>query len=252
MLSNISNKNDQPRQAHAVLDLTSRRIKAQKIELLLKLNKIDTENKIKILEIGCGSGGISHYFATHTKLDCEVTAVDIHDNRLVKSGYTFIHVDSTVLPFDDHFFDLIISNHVIEHVGNIENQQQHLDEIFRVSKNQSTVYLAAPNRWMLIEPHYKLIFLSWLPQKWRTPYLKLSKKGTHYDCEPPSLGKLEQLINSSGFDYTNLSMEATLLFLEMERKNSFIHKLIKLLPIKLFNLLKPIIPTLIYKLKVKK
>ena len=104
---------------------------------------------------------------------------------------------------------------------------------------------------MLIEPHYKLIFLSWLPQNWRTPYLKFSKKGTHYDCEPPSLRELEKLIQHSGFDYTNVSIEATSLFLEIERKNSFIHNLIKILPIKLLNLLKPIIPTLIYVLEVK-
>lgn len=240
------------RKAHAVLDLPSRKFKAQKIESLLYLNQFEREEPINMLEIGCGSGGISHYFATHKKYNFQVTAVDINDNRLIKDDYAFIHVNSTKLPFDNDYFDIIISNHVIEHVGDMSAQKDHLKEIFRVCKNNGKVYLAAPNRWMINEPHYNLLFLSWLPKSWRTPYLKFTRKGDFYDCEPPSLKTLEHLIKGEKFNFENVSVEATFLFLKMEKQSSLIYKIIKIMPQFLLNILKPIIPTLIYILGVQK
>ena len=74
------------RQPHAVLDLTSRRLKGLKIERLLDL--ASRPQPMRMLEIGTGSGGIAHYFGTHPQLRCEVDAVDVHDNRLVTPSST--------------------------------------------------------------------------------------------------------------------------------------------------------------------
>jgi len=46
---------------HAVSDLSSRYLKAQKIERLLNLSNYP--KPIRLLEVGTGSGGIAHYFA---------------------------------------------------------------------------------------------------------------------------------------------------------------------------------------------
>ena len=46
------------RQAHAVLDTSSRVLKAKKIEILMQLDSY-TET-LQVLEIGCGSGGIAY------------------------------------------------------------------------------------------------------------------------------------------------------------------------------------------------
>jgi len=146
------------RQPHAVLDLPSRNWKAMKIERLLDL--ASRHQPIRMLEIGTGSGGIAHYFCMHSQLRCDVTAVDVHDNRQVQDGYTFQRVRGVELPFDDASFDVVITNHVIEHVGDAAAQHQHLTEIHRVMKQDGIGYLAVPNRWMLTEPHYKLKFLS--------------------------------------------------------------------------------------------
>lgn len=116
-----------PRQPHAVLDLLHR------------------PQPLRMLEIGTGSGGIAHYFATHPKLRCAVMAVDVHDNRLVRDGYDYRQVEGVELPFDDASFDVVITNHVIEHVGDAQAQHRHLAEIRSVMKPDGVVYLAVPN-----------------------------------------------------------------------------------------------------------
>jgi SAM-dependent methyltransferase len=43
-----------------------------------------------------------------------------------------------------------------------------LDEVWRVLKPGGLAYLACPNRYSLVEPHYRLPFLSWFPVRWLT------------------------------------------------------------------------------------
>ncbi len=234
------------RQPHALLDLASRRLKGIKIEKLLGLT--DKKIKYRLLEIGTGSGGIAHYFACQSELQCEVTAVDTADQRLEKQGYTFVKVHDTQLPFEDESFDIVISNHVIEHVGDITAQLAHLKEVKRVLSSNGKGYLAVPNRWMLIEPHYKLIFLSWLPKPLRTPYLKWMKRGENYDCEPLSLAKTERLLTQTGFIIQGKTLEAIGLMYKIEG-GGLLLKLITMLPKICLKMLEPIIPTLIYTYK---
>lgn len=127
------------RQPHAYLNLPSRRLKALKIEQLLGLES--RKQPIRLLEVGTGSGGIAHYFGTHALLRCDVDAVDVHDSRVVKDGYRFQQVDGVQLPFPDESFDVVLSNHVIEHVGNEQAQRLHLAELHRVLKPDGMGYL---------------------------------------------------------------------------------------------------------------
>jgi SAM-dependent methyltransferase len=235
---------DVERQAHAYLDLPSRRLKGMKIERLLDLSH--RPQPIRMLEIGTGSGGIAHYFGTHMGLRCEVIAVDVADNRIVRDGYTYHKVQGVELPFPGASFDVVITNHVIEHVGDISSQQRHLAEVRRVMRSDGIGYLAVPNRWMLIEPHYKLHFLSWLPHRWRTPYLQYMGKGEFYDCEPLEMRQLESMLARSDLIYRNVCVQAWRLALEIERPDSFQSRLLGLVPTVLLEALCPIIPTLIY------
>lgn len=231
------------RQPHAILDLASRRLKGIKIEKLLALT--DKKIKYRLLEIGTGSGGIAHYFACQSELQCEVTAIDTVDQRLIQEGYQFVLVGDTHLPFANESFDIVISNHCIEHVGECDAQMNHLHEIKRVLKKEGIGYLAVPNRWMLVEPHYQLIFLSWLPKKWRSSYLRYTRKGKIYDCEPLAMSELETLLYQTGFHFKNKSLDAIDVMHKIE-PNNLLASIISKFPLCFLEFLRPIIPTLIY------
>lgn len=235
------------RHPHAVLDLQSRNLKAMKIERLL-----DLENRpqpLRILEIGTGAGGIAHYFGSHPQLRCEVTAVDICDNRVVRDGYEYRQVQGVELPFDSASFDVVLTNHVIEHVGNVDAQLKHLQEVRRVMKTDGVGYLAVPNRWMLIEPHYHLAFLSWLPHAWRTPYLRVMHKGSFYDVEPLQLYELERMLVAAGFLFNNICIQAWRVTFDIERPHALSTRLLRATPDLFLKPLQRIIPTLIYRIE---
>ncbi|TAM59940.1 MAG: class I SAM-dependent methyltransferase [Rhodanobacter sp.] len=232
------------RQPHAVLDLPSRRFKGLKIERLLDL--ASRPQPIRMLEVGTGSGGIAHYFGTHPQLRCEVDAVDVCDSRLVTEGYRYHQVHGTQLPFADDSFDVVLTNHVIEHVGDKQAQRAHLAELHRVLRPDGVGYLAVPNRWMLVEPHYKLAFLSWLPHAWRTPYLRVMGRGEVYDCEPLQLGQVERLLMDAGFKHRNRCIDALRAIYEIERPQSVAARFLHNIPDAALTPLRRIIPTLIY------
>ncbi|MDE1962334.1 MAG: methyltransferase domain-containing protein [Xanthomonadaceae bacterium] len=235
------------RKPHVSLDLASRHAKALKIERLLGLATMP--QPLKLLEIGTGAGGIAHYFATHPQLRCEVSAVDVVDNRQVTEGYAFQQVQGVRLPYSDATFDVVISNHVVEHVGDAPVQARHLAEISRVLKPRGVGYLAVPNRWMLVEPHYRLTFLSWWPRPWRTPYLRLMRKGQFYDCEPLQMHQLERMLRAAGFRIHNLCVTALRETLEIERPESRVAWLLRLIPDGVFRPLRRVMPTLIYRIE---
>lgn len=232
------------RQPHAVLDAASRQRKGLKIERLLNLSA--RGSTICFLEVGTGSGAIAHYFAHHPMLRCDVHAVDVVDQRLATDGYVFQLVEGTSLPFPDRYFDVVLSNHVIEHVGDSHQQARHLSELARVMKSDACGYLAVPNRWMLVEPHYHLPFLSWLPPSLRSPYLRLSGKGQFYDCEPLVPRRAEQLLASAGLQWRNVCLEALRLTMQLEGSAGVQARVASAMSDRWLTRLLPLFPTLCY------
>lgn len=239
------------RQPHAALDLATRARKAQKIERLLELEKIP--GHLRLLEVGAGSGGISHYFGTHVSGRFKVDAVDVVDSRATAEGFRYVTVHGTALPFPDSTFDVVISNHVIEHVGDIMAQRHHLAELHRVLNSDGVCYLAVPNRWMLIEPHYRLAFLSWWPERFRTPWLRLWGKGVHYDCRPLTRHALQRLLSEASFAPTQMHGRAVDVIYRTEHPDSVLYRyFIRYVPNGLYGLAGGIFPTLIYVLRKKR
>lgn len=152
----------------------------------------------RVLDIGTGAGVCADYFANHVVgPQGYVVAVDRTDQRLLKNNYQFKIIEGVSLPFENSYFDIVISNHVIEHVGAFQEQLTHLKEISRVLKDTGTLYLAFPNKYAVIEPHYSLPFLSWLPQRFADFYLKLTGKGEFFDCQTPSRSRFTDLLNGT-------------------------------------------------------
>jgi len=121
----------------------------------------------KVLDVGCGKGIITRNLG---KICKEIIGVDIEDKRLIKEGYKFILIKDEKLPFKDNTFDVVISNQVIEHVN---DQDDHIKEIYRVLKDDGVCYLATPNKCWPIEPHYYLPFLGVLPNNLANFYLRI-------------------------------------------------------------------------------
>ena len=135
------------------------------------------------LDVGCGAGFVAGHLH---RLGWSVVGLDRADYRAT-SGFDFILGRAETLPFPSESFSIVVSNHVIEHVA---DAAAHLREVRRVLASGGFAYVATPNRFAVLEPHYKLPFLSWLPRGLADAYMRLLRRGEEYDVFPLSRGRL--------------------------------------------------------------
>lgn len=89
------------------------------------------------LEVGCGRGSISSYFAENgfhcTLLDSSDSVLDTAKAIFATNGHNakFVHGDALAMPFEDECFDVVVSIGLLEHFQDI---QTPLFEQFRVLK----------------------------------------------------------------------------------------------------------------------
>lgn len=228
--------------SHAVLDEESRIWKAKKIAAL---SAVSPQEGAAMLEVGTGSGHIAAYFSRLGYGEEGAFAVDIKDERQVKTGFQFRRVANVQLPFRDERFDFIISNHVIEHVGDELAQRRHLSEINRCLAEKGVFYLAVPNRWTLLEPHYRLPFLSWPSRRLADLYLKASGKADAYDCRPLSRRKALEMLAEAGFEAEDATLRAIGVTIDIEQR-AFPLSLVGAVPVWVWRPLRVIMPTLIF------
>lgn len=182
--------------SHAVLDIESRKGKAAAILEILKDYK--DIRKSQILDIGTGSGIISHEVG---KISKNVYSVDIRDERVLKNNYKFKKIKNEKLPFAAGQFDIVISNHVMAHV---KDNELHLKEIKRILKKDGVAYLSMLNRIWPLEPNFNLAFLSWLPKKLADFYVKLVGRGCSYDVTPLAYWSFTAKLRGN-FDYDDVT-----------------------------------------------
>ena len=148
---------------------SGRNAKAQKIMAVLAEYVPESAlEQLVLLDIGTGSGEISQVLSSAYR----VTSIDLIDQRRIDDGYFFVRADSEHLPFPDSSYDVIVSNHVIEHV---HDAHRHLAEIARVLRPGGIAYLATPNRWWPWEVHYRLPLLHYLPPRYFNSILRWLK-----------------------------------------------------------------------------
>ncbi len=238
--------NPSEKSSHACRNLDSRRRKAEKIIRILEQER--SLLGAKILDIGAGAGVIAAQLAERGGAMGKVDAVDLEDQRIVHEGFTFTRVEGTTLPFPEESFDVVVSNHVIEHVGDRSAQLDHLREIHRVLRGDGLAYLAVPNRWALVEPHYGLAFLSWLPRRIADSYLRVTRNRTPYDCHPPGPLRLRRLLRTAGLQSTSAAGSAIQAMGEVE-KGGFAAHFAALFPSRLLDLIWAVLPTFILLLR---
>jgi len=230
----------------ASLELGSRQSKASKIAALIESRRPLAGTRL--LEVGTGGGIITSRLAEMVGSNGEVWSVDVDDFRISTEGYQFRLVEGVGLPFGDREFDIVVSNHTIEHVGGRDDQLGHLREIARVLAADGVVYLATPSRWSLVEPHFKVPMLSWLPPRMRSRGLRMSRRGTVYDIDPCTRSELLELVDRAGLNATDMTIRALRMFTELE-KPSRVGRMASRTPDRILKALGWVMPSMVFLLE---
>ncbi|PYV93031.1 MAG: hypothetical protein DMG05_02760 [Acidobacteria bacterium] len=176
--------------------LASRGAKAEKILKVLQRGIRDASHA-SLLDIGCSQGQITRRLSRDFGF---VVGVDI-DFEQKTGAFYFIQADGCRLPLVSSRFDVVLLNHVLEHVSWPEKL---LAEVWQVLKPGGLCYLACPNRYTLVEPHYRLPLLSWLPRPMADIYVRLSGRGQRYLDNLPSYWTLIKWTH--GFNVEDLTL----------------------------------------------
>jgi len=150
-------------------------IRSRRRKLRLFLDEVRPTAATTILDVGVdevgfgGAGGQSgcrthNFFEEHYPWRDRITALGLHDGAGFALHYPeipYVQGDACALPFADQSFDVVYSNAVIEHVGDLERQRRFVAEALRVGRR---VFLTTPNKWFPIEVHTRLPLVHWLPK----------------------------------------------------------------------------------------
>jgi hypothetical protein len=82
----------------------------------------------------------------------------------LQKNFQWVVADARKLPFKGDEIEIVYSNSVIEHLGDIDSQKEFAEECRRVG---CQYFIQTPNRKFPIEPHYIAPFIHWLPREWR-------------------------------------------------------------------------------------
>ena len=182
--------------SHVDSDAQSRARKAQKVSSILqRLAPVGSGRSV--LDVGCGAGFVARCL---DGLNWSVVAFDVADHR-VASGFPFVLGRAETLPFRSGTFSVVVSNHVIEHIA---DAGAHLREVRRVLSPDGFAYVATPNRLALLEPHYRLPLLSWLPRGLADAYVRL-RRVDKYDVFPFSRDGLVKEAANAGLECDDIT-----------------------------------------------
>lgn len=185
-------------------DEQGRRTKARKIvRVLHHFLGVESLQGRAVLDIGCSSGYLSHELA----LDgADTTGLDIDEPGLAAARerfgdvVTFVLGSGDAIPADDGSYDVVVLNHIYEHVVDADAV---VAEIRRVLRPDGVAYLGLGNKYMLMEPHYRLPLLSWLPQRLADAYVRRTGKADVYYEQHRSRSGLRRMLRGFHvYDYT--------------------------------------------------
>ena len=163
------------------------------------------------MDIGCSAGFISDEFqlagGNVIGLDIDVPGLEKAKRRFGEH-VRFILAQGSAIPLTPKSVDIVVFNHIYEHVP---DPDAVMTEIRRVLKDEGVVYLGLGNRLGIMEPHYKLPFLSWLPKRYADHYVRLTGRADNYYetfRARPGLRRMCDSFHVWDYTYTVLSQPA--------------------------------------------
>ena len=114
-------------------------------------------------------------------------ACDLHPWS--NAPWPYVRTSGLALPFADQAFDLVLSNAVIEHVGDEDQQRRFVAEHVRVGAHW---VITTPNRWFPVEAHTTKALLHWSPA-WRDKQVLFTRLLSRRDLRRllPSDGEIQ-------------------------------------------------------------
>jgi ubiquinone/menaquinone biosynthesis C-methylase UbiE len=100
------------------------------------------------------------------------------DSEFIVEGGRMVRGDVLRIPFASESLDFAMLNHLYEHVP---DAGALFRETYRVLKPGGRAYVTAGSRLAIMEPHYRLPLLSWLPKGAAGAYLRMARRGRSYD-----------------------------------------------------------------------
>lgn len=156
------------------------------------------------LDVGCSNGGITNriaeFFQKTIGIDIDFEAI-MHaklDAVIPSTFYSLASGDH--IPYKNASYDVVICAQVYEHT---EHQQALSQEIWRILKSGGICFFSGPNRLKVMEEHYWLPFLSWMPRPLANLYMRIFRRGKTYDACPLLYWQLRRLWQGFEiYDYT--------------------------------------------------
>ncbi|GAB2645027.1 hypothetical protein GCM10027270_35610 [Nocardioides ginkgobilobae] len=144
--------------------------------------------QLKVLDLGCGRGGRVAWLLEQgfDAYGLEVQPAYVaRGQAYVGEGRLRLIVEGRY-PFEDGFFDVVISDQVLEHV---EQLDPLCHEVRRVVRADGVGLHVFPAKRIVREPHLELPFVHWLPKGWTRWFaiailLKAGRGAAHF----PDLG----------------------------------------------------------------
>lgn len=129
----------------------------------------------RAVDLGAGTGIIRQFLEEECGIP--IFGVEI-DREFIVEPARMVQGDVLRIPFASESLDFAMLNHLYEHVP---DPGQLFRETYRVLRPGGRAYVTAGSRHAVIEPHYRLPFLSWLPGSAAGAYLRATRRGRSYD-----------------------------------------------------------------------
>lgn len=177
-----------------------RRERAEKARVILALCGEGIRTAERVADLGAGTGLVKKTLEIET--DSYIYGFEI-DTSFVEWKRGMVAADVLDLPVGTEALDFLILNHLYEHV---DDQAGLFREAWRVLRPGGRAYVSAGNVLAVMEPHYRLPFLSWLPRPAADAYLRLTGRGRAYEgIRFRSRRALVEMMRGAGFGVRDLT-----------------------------------------------